>query len=174
LYDCDVIASDLTVVGEGVDPCDARDFNTLHARRVRRSGDPCDSTVVDPTPDIVLFDPPSRGLPLHAQIYGEDDDIRDIAFLERDDWISTVADIAIRATAYLAHDGFVSLLLRCGFRLQADAVADPDLLDDFKAAVQGKVLITHEMPLAYGTLRNQTSLGTARVPAVHLVLRKAP
>jgi hypothetical protein len=179
LHECEVIATDLTVVGGGgIEACDARRFDSLNARRRRRLTDVTTSTVVVPTPHIILIDPPSRGLPLHSQAYGNeppphDINLRDLGLLDRDQWIATVADIAGRAVAHLAEGGFVSLLLRCGFRFHSDVVAEPGVLDDFKAALPSSVVVTHEMPLPYRTVRNQTSLGTSRVPAVHLTLRKA-
>lgn len=177
LHGCDMVASDLTVVGgDGVEPCDARRFDALHGRHRRRAGELTYSTVVVSAPDIILFDPPSRGLPLHSQAYAntpDDVDTRDFGLLERAEWISTIADVANRATTCLAEGGLTSVLLRCGFRFHREVVAEPDLLQDFKAALAPSVVVTHEMPVLYRTLRNQTSLGRSRVPAIHLTLRKA-
>lgn len=179
LHGCQVIASDLTVVGgAGIETCDARRFDLLKARRPRRSTDVTYATLAVPTPDIVFFDPPSRGLPLHSQAYSNeppphDINPRDLGLLSRDEWVSTVADIASRATARVAEGGFVSLLLRCGLRFHGDVVVEPDVLDDLKAALHPSVLVTHEMPLVYRNVRNQASLGTSRVPAVHLTVKKA-
>jgi hypothetical protein len=176
LHGCTIVASDLTVVGAGIEPCDARRFDALLGRRQRRRSDLTYSTVVVPRPDIILIDPPSRGLPLHSQAYANvsnEFDVRDLALLERDDWIATIADIVGRASAHLADGGFISLLLRCGFRFHGEVVAEPELLDDFKAALPSGILVTHELPLRYRTVRPQTSLGAARVPAVHLTLKRA-
>jgi len=122
-------------------------------------------------PDLVFFDPPTRGLPLHSQLYGTDVHAADIGLLDRADWIQKVAEIAIRATRHMTEDGFVSLLVRCGFRFHSEVGHDLAALDDIKAELRGRAMIIHEMPVIFRQRCNQTSIGHARAPAVHLLLQ---
>jgi hypothetical protein len=152
---------------------DCRDIGLLdqHGRK-RRLLKGVKPSVVVATPDIVLFDPSAPGFPLHSEVYGDGPHPKDFGLLDREHWIFMVTDVAVRATRLLADRGAVSLLLRCGFRVDGAAVADPTVLDDFKTVLGDRATIAHEMRLAYRNVRNQTSLGTARLPAVHLTLTR--
>jgi hypothetical protein len=134
----------------------------------------------------VLFDPPSRGTPTHAELYGDRDqddeaDRRDLATADRQRWIEETTLIVKRAATYLAKRGVISFLVRHGEREGANVSGDPGLLDAVKLELtkpgpgrHRPLAIAHEMPIEYGRRRNQTSLGLARVPATHLLLVRAP
>lgn len=171
LHGCDVVSTDLVNPADGTTMADCRSLGQLpeHGGRMR-FGRP---ELVIKRPDIILFDPPAPGLPLHSEVYGGEADRQDLGLLDREHWIITFADIAVRATRHLAEGGFVSVLLRCGVRLHGQAVPDPAVLDDFKVVLGDRATIEHEMPLVFWTVRNQISLGTARLPAVHLVLTRS-
>lgn len=173
LLGCEVIATDLTVAAADVARADCREVGLIPQHRGVRGGALSRPSLVVTSPDIVLFDPPSPGTPSHSQIYGEGPRVDDLALLHREPWIFTVADVAVRAAKHLAEGGVISLLLRCGVRQHGKVDADPELLDDLKTVLGDHVAIAHEMPIRYRGVRNQTSLGTNRVPAVHLLLTRS-
>ena len=170
LHGCDIVSTDLVAPHAGTNLADCRNVGFLpeHGGKLR-FGQP---EVVIAEPDVVLFDPSAPGSPLHSQIYGTEPNLKDLGLLDREHWIITVADVAVRATKALVDGGFVSLLLRTGFRIDGTAVADPRVVDDFKTVLGNRATIAHEMPLAFRTVRNQVSLGAARLPAVHLMLTR--
>ena len=122
-------------------------------------------------PDLIFFDPPTRGLPLHSQLYGPELHVADIGLLDRAQWIREVAEIAIRATRHMTEGGFLSLLVRCGFRFHSEVGHDLEVLDGVKVALRGRATIIHEMPVIFRQRCNQTSIGRARAPAVHFLLQ---
>lgn len=171
LCGCDVVSTDLVNPATGTIMADCRNLGRPpeHGGKIR-FGRP---DLIIRRPDIILIDPPSPGLPLHSEVYGKEADRCDLGALTREHWIIAVADVAVRATQHLAEDGFVSLLLRCGVRLNGQAIPDPAVLGDFKAVLGDRATIAHEMPLVFRRVRNQLSLGAARLPAVHLVLTRS-
>ncbi len=179
IHGCKIIATDLTVVtGAGITPGDCRLVGRLEAHLGRRGGFGSQPARVIRRPDIILFDPPSRGRPTHAELYTPTHEEAafgaDLALLDRDEYLATIAGIIIEGSTFLAEGGLISYLARCGSRKRGQITADPEMLADLKALLDGQVVITHEMPLVYASVRNQTSLGTARVPAVHMVIKRAP
>lgn len=172
IHGCTVIASDLTVVGAtGTIFADARQVGRLAGHR----GVPAVSLNrpehVVRRPNLILFDPPSRGTPTHARFY-DGPASGDMADLDRGDYLDTIAAIVVRAVGYLAPGGLLSLLLRCGTRSRGRVIPEPSLLDDLRALLGAQVRIVHEMPLVYASVRRQASLGGARVPAVHLLIER--
>jgi hypothetical protein len=175
LCGCDVASTDLTTADHRSVMADCRTVGEIpeHGRPYRfhlkiRAG------VVIPSPDLILFDPPSMGTPSHAAHYGEVVNPHDLSFLDRYRWLFTIAKIVERATRCLAEDGLLSLFLRLGERDGSSIKEDPALLADFKDVLSDRALIVHEMPILYRRVRAQASLGEARVPAVHLTLMRAP
>jgi hypothetical protein len=173
---CKVLARDLTLAAGGVEFGCASEFhksdNVTGRRALPGSGLPN----LIRRPDIILFDPPSRGTPTHSELCGEDDR-RDLAEADRESWIGLTVDTAKRAATYLAPGGVVSFLVRHGVRDGGRVTDDPQLLEDVRHELQRSgrrelltITITNEMPIDYGRRRNQASLGRARVPATHLLL----
>jgi hypothetical protein len=183
---CKVYGRDLTVVASDVDYGPARDFHRSDKVTGRSSMPGIHPGLVIRHPDIVLFDPPSRGSPTHAELYGDrslDDegDPRDLANADLLTWIEETTLIVKRAATYLADGGVISFLVRHGERNGGSVPEDPDLLMAVKSELQKAGLgslpalsITHEMPIEFGKRRNQASPGQARVPATHLLLARAP
>ena len=174
LCGCEVASTDLTVADQRSVMADCRAVGEIpeHGRpyRFRLKIQP---GVVIPSPDLILFDPPSMGTPSHAALYGEVVDPHDLSFLDRYRWLFTIAKIVERATRCLAEDGLLSLFLRLGERDGSVIKEDPTLLADFKDVLGDRATIVHEMPIVYRRLRAQVSLGEARVPAIHLTLMRA-
>ena len=186
IYGCRIYGRDLTVVASDVDYGSVHDFQ-LSDKVTGRSPIPAIGPgLVIRHPDIVLFDPPSRGTPTHAELYvgGAEDgegDPRDLAAADWLPWIEETTRIAKRAAAYLAEGGVISFLVRHGERAGGSVLEDPALLDAVKSELQKPgpghlqaLFIAHEMPIEFGGRRNQASLGQARVPATHLLLVRAP
>jgi hypothetical protein len=183
---CRVYGRDLTVVASDVDCGPARDFHVSDKVTGCSAIPSIHPGMVIRHPDIVLFDPPSRGTPTHAELYGERDqhgegDSRDLATADRRTWIEETTLIVKRAAPYLAQGGIISFLVRHGERNGGTVVDDAGLLDAVKIELlkpgRGRppaVAIAHEMPIEYGRRRNQTSLGQTRVAATHLLLVRAP
>lgn len=175
---CTVIATDLTVVASGVAPGDCRDVGGLLLHRGTRGALGSRPEAVVRRPDLILFDPPSRGTPTHADLYASGPQEAtalkgaDLSTLTRDAYLGVVAAVIIRATEFLSEGGIVSYLARCGSRKHGEVSADRKMLDDLRALLSGHVAITHEMPLVYGTVGSQVSLGKVRVPATHLVIER--
>lgn len=174
IHGCPVVASDLTVVtGEGIYSADCRQVGSIGGHRQRTRARHNRPSVAVHMPDIVFFDPPSRGTPTHADLYDGPPE-GDLAALSRDRYLDTLVEVVARSTQALAPNGFVSLVLRCGTRQKYRLVPDPALVADFRARLEGRARITSEMPVVYAGVRNQTSLGKWRVPAVHLTIERAP
>lgn len=173
LCGCEVASTDLTTADHRSVMADCRRVGEIpeHGRtsrfRLIRPG------VVIPSPDLILFDPPSMGTPSHAAHYGEVVNPHDLSFLDRYRWLFTIAKIVERATRCLAEDGFLSLFLRLGERDGSSIKEDPGLLADFRDVLGDRATVVHEMPIVYRRVRAQASLGVARVPAVHLTLMRA-
>lgn len=175
VHDCKVVASDLTVVlGDGIQPAHCQHVGEISSHQARRQG-PHVPALAIAQPDIVLFDPPSRGRPTHSELYQVEQNQYggDLADLDRDEYLATVTAVTVWSASALAPGGFVSLLLRCGTRRRGQVTPDPALLEDLKTCLEGHAEVTHEMPLVYRGRRDQTSLGQARVPTVHLVIERA-
>jgi hypothetical protein len=182
---CKVYSRDLTVVASDVDCGCFHDFHVSDKVTGRSQMPAIHPGLVIRHPDIILFDPPSRGTPTHAELYGdrdEDDeaDARDLALADRQRWIDETTRIAKRTARYLAKGGVISFLVRHGERNGRTVVDDPGLLDAVKLELvkpgPGRLqalAIAHEMPIVCGRRRNQASLGQARVPATHLLLVRA-
>lgn len=182
LQGCCVIATDLTdTLGSGITEADCREVGSLREHHQRRRannflGGPEEAVR---TPDIILFDPPSRGWPTHYDLYTDEAHQRkaqrskDLATFSRDDYIETVAEVVVRAAQHLAGGGVLSFVVRCGERDRGRVVEDPELLVAIKEALSGRVAITDERAIAYGRRTNQAGLGTSRVPAVHLLIERA-
>ena len=169
---CEVAATDLTIADHHAVLGDCREVGTIPEHGVTnrfRMGEP---GVEIPAPDIVLFDPPCMGTPSHAAHYGEVVNPRDLSFLGRNHWLFVIADVVVRAADRLADGGILSLLLRLGERDGASVIPDQSLLADFKEVLGDRAQVVHEMPLIYRRVRAQASLGTARVPAVHLTIAR--
>lgn len=183
---CRVYARDLTIVATDVDYGPADAFHRSDKVTGHTSMPGIHPGLVIRRPDIVLFDPPSRGCPTHAELYGDRDDDgnadpRDLAKADRLTWIEETTLILKRAATYLAKGGVISYLVRHGERDGGSVRADPDLLEAVKTELQNPgpgtipaLRIMHETPVEYGKRRNQTSLGLARVPTTHLLLGRAP
>jgi SAM-dependent methyltransferase len=170
---CEVYATDLTSMNEAVGTLDARNFRALFGMRpVLCDKDRKQKPVRHP--DLVLFDPGSRGYPAHSQIYdhvdGEPDE-QDFAILDRHDWIDATTRIVKELLTVLAPGGVISFLIRCGVRDRGRVEPDLQLVQDAKAALGDDVCIIEEVVIEYGINRvKQASLAQARVPAVHLLL----
>ena len=173
IHGCEVVASDLTVVG-GTDIAlgDCRDVGTMAAHRAQIGLSA--SSFSPRRPDIILFDPPSRGRPTHAEIYeaGRAPSRDDLALLDPEPYVSALASTIVWAARRLAPGGTLSVVVRCGARCRTEVVPDEDLLPTLKEALAGFVRVTNEMPVVYRTTRAQTSLGAARVPTVHLLVER--
>ncbi|MEO8182931.1 MAG: hypothetical protein ABI895_29215 [Deltaproteobacteria bacterium] len=174
-----VLGRDLTLVASGVECGCVSTFGKSDNITGHEATAGIRSTNVIRHPDIILFDPPSRGTPSHAQLYGEGDP-RDLANADRASWIEVTTLIAKSAATYLARDGVLSFLVRHGARDGGNVVPDPLLLADVKLELQKPgpgtlppLGVAHEIPITYGRRRNQTSLGQARVPSTHLLLVRA-
>jgi len=175
LHGAGVIASDLNVgPAEGVAMLDCRAVGTIAQHRGAARHALTKPELVVKRPDIILFDPPSRGRPTHAELYYGSCPGLDLALLSREDWLIVIAVTVVEAVRYLAPGGFLSLLLRCGSRQGGRITEDVEALADLKLIVGDRVRITNEMPIVFRTRRNQISLGQARVPAVHLRVERAP
>jgi hypothetical protein len=171
---CSIASYDLTAMNEAVGTLDAREFlrhfeaPTRYApneRQRRPAG----------RPDLVFFDPSSRGWPSSSALYWPDadgyGDARDFASLERDTWIETTAGLVKRLLPVLAYGGVVSFLVRHGVRDRGRVETDDQLVGDVKTALGSDVTILEDVRVEYGKNRvNQASLGQARVPATHLLL----
>jgi len=172
LLGCRIISTDLTPASQGICRADCRNAGKLQEHgRPNLHGLTRPEQVVG-RPDLILFDPSAPGSPLHSEVYGAGPDLLDLGLLTREAWIIEVADVAAQATQHLAPGGFVSLLLRCGFRAGSRVVSDPSVLEDFREILGHRAHVEHEMPLHFEQVRAQATLGISRVPAVHLMLRR--
>jgi hypothetical protein len=170
VHGCPIIASDLVVEAAESALLDCRHVGSLaQHRHARRSILPGPDEAI-PRPDLILFDPPSRGTPTHSQLYAGALPHHDLALLSREQWLLAIAFTVKEAVRHLAPGGWLSLLLRCGSRHHGTAEPDPQALEDLKAILEGLVIITHEMPIVFVARRSQVSLGQARVPATHLLI----
>jgi hypothetical protein len=175
LLGCNVVSTDLTPCNEAVSTLDARALGSLYEHggmtrehlRARLQG--TDNAVVR-TPDIVLLDPPSRGCPTPSELYASQWPERDIALLERDEWIATVSEIARKSLQRLAQHGLVSLLLRHGVRERQRIEPDDQLVNDVRSALGGGVEVLEEARIEYRGRVRQASLATMRVPSTHWLL----
>ncbi len=163
---CMVIATDLNTPNEYVAMADARQVgrNDLH-RPYRRIDN--GKLVRRPRPDLVLFDPPSRGAPTHAENYHGAFPQLDLAVLDRDTYIETLAAITVSAAERVRPGGMVSVLLRCGVRERQTIVDDDRLPREFLAAVartKPDLRVVETLRLTWnqeGRVR-QAGVGTAR------------
>lgn len=175
---CDVRSSDLTSMNEAVATLDARRFTELFTGTPTYSLEDERQTST-PRPDIVMFDPSSRGTPSNSALYWPDadgnGDARDFAALDRDAWIETTTGLINSVVAFLATGGVVSFLVRHGVRDRGRVQEDAQLLHDVKAALRPEVSVIEEIAIEYGKNRvKQASLGVSRVPSTHLLLGRAP
>jgi hypothetical protein len=173
-----VVSTDLTPCSEPVSTLDVRKVGGLlswgaprtHLRGFRAG---YDGPVVL-RPDIVLFDPPSIGSPTPGEIYGSEWPCADLALLPRWAWVGLVAAIASFGVAALRRQGVVSLLVRAGVRDRQRVVPDETLVRDVKRELGDWVAVLEEVGLVFRRRVRQASLGSTRVPAVHLLLGRAP
>ncbi len=172
IHGCEVIASDLTVVaGTGIGRGDCRDVGHLPAHHglLGLSTPP----FARRRPDIILFDPPSRGRPTHAELYESARPSKsDLGLLDMEGYVGAVASTIVDAAKCLAPGGMISVVLRGGHRRGSDVFPDPEVVLGLTDALREFVLIGHEMPIVYRGRRAQTSLGTARIPTVHLLVER--
>jgi hypothetical protein len=174
IHGCALVATDLTVTTEtGIGFGDCRAIGRLPGHRGAVPGALSQPEIVVREPDVILFDPPSRGAPTHADLY-DGPPTGDLARLPRDDYVTTVAAVLILAARRLAEGGVVSFLLRCGARGRRDLIRDAALLGDVVDAIGCNARIVHQMSVEFGARANQTSLGQARLPAAHLLIERAP
>ncbi|MEI9942179.1 MAG: hypothetical protein WDO69_33605 [Pseudomonadota bacterium] len=168
IYGSAIVSSDIIIGPEGVQLADCRDVGLLVEHRGAGRHAVVKPGNVVRKPDLILFDPPSRGRRTHSELYQGSRPRLDLALLRREEWLIAIAFTVAEAVRHLAPGGFLSVLLRCGSRNQGQVVEDPAALEDLKLILSGRVRITHEMPIVFGKRRSQVSLGQARVPAVHL------
>lgn len=130
-------------------------------------------------PDIIFFDPPSIGTPTHSSIYQSSGFHADLATLLPDAWAQAVAEITVRAARRLAPEGLISLLIRHGHRTSDRVHGLPEMLDAITEMVcspgaQRHLKVVQRNRIESGNHRlNQPGLGKSRVPATHLLLKRA-
>ena len=123
-------------------------------------------------PDLIFFDPPSRGQPAVSGLYFGADDPRDLSLLSRDEYIATIVGIVQIAVARLRAGGLVSFTIRGGVRNHQHVVPDPGLADDILGQLGDDVLVFDRLNVLYAEPVKQISLGTARVPTTHVFLAR--
>ena len=84
-------------------------------------------------PNLVLFDPPSRGGPTHAEVYHGGHPTRDLGRLDRDGYLDALVEVTAGTFRVLKNAGLMSILIRCSVRNQQEVVADETLADDYLA-----------------------------------------
>jgi hypothetical protein len=173
-----VVSTDLTPCSEPVATCDVRKVATFVGHRgfprnrLRGFGLGYEGAVVR-RPDLVLIDPPSRGTPTPSEVYGSEWPAADLGLLPREAWVGLVTAIATFAVVTLANCGVVSLLVRAGVRDGQRVTPDENLVRDLKSQLGEEVAVLEEVRLLFRRRVRQASLGSTRVPAVHLLLGRA-
>lgn len=174
-----VVSTDLTASNEHVTTLDCRDLGRCMAHgalsplggMIR-----LDPAAVVAHPDLVFFDPPSRGRPSEQDVYDGPFKSGDLAVLDRAQWIATVCNVVLVAAGRLASSGLVSLVVRKGVResqrVEADGALDEDVINVLTATGCFKVVARHRV--RWGKRRNQASLAQSRCPMTHLLLAWRP
>jgi hypothetical protein len=175
-----VVCTDLTNAAGPVIMCDAREIGTAPSHKgknaYRTTPFFLDAGVPSiANPDIVLIDPPSRGVVTHARLYGNDEhEHLDLATLDREEWISEVTNIVSKAMGHVAQAGVVSLVVRAGVRHENRVIPDADLVGDVRSVLQAAGLqILADVPVTYTYACKQTSAARERAPMQHLVLGRS-
>jgi hypothetical protein len=174
LLGCEVRSSDLTAMNEVVGTLDARNFEALYrGNPIFTEADRRQRPVSHP--DLVLFDPSSRGTPSNSSLYWPDagglGDSRDFAALDREAWIQTTTGIVRRLVLTVAPGGVVSFLVRHGVRNRGRVEPDDRLVADVREALGTDVVVVEEVRVQSGPNRvRQASLGVVRVPSTHLLV----
>lgn len=175
-----VLSSDLTNPGERIHFLDARNVgeHALHQRVPKIDGKQPgpikvpEHLVVD-RPHMIVLDPPSRGTPTHAERYEGFWPNLDLAVLDRNEYIETIAAISGRALECLRAGGCLVLVVREGTRSQQHVSADPDLARDIVAAIGQAAEVVDTFKVVYEHARNQFSLRKARLPIRVFLLARA-
>lgn len=160
----------------------ARETATLDARRVgcctshgaKPPSKPysVEDTLIIARPDLIFFDPPSRGSPTQQELDLGVHQHLDLAILDREEWVMTVADIASRAVRHLSSGGLMSLLVREGIRNHQHVTPEPGVADEVLAALGDNVTVVGQHRVEFGNTRNQASLIQNRLPMRHLLLAR--
>jgi len=164
-------AFDLTNNHEAVTYGDARRFAHCPYFGARTFGKVPTERIVR-SPELIFFDPPSRGTPTQQELDLGVHQHLDLAALDRDEWVNTVADIASRAVQHLVPGGLLSLIVREGTREDQHVTPEPGVADDVIAALSRHVEILDKHQVEFGSRRNQAVLGQSRLPTQHLLLTR--
>jgi hypothetical protein len=164
-------AFDLTNSHEAVTQGDARRFERCPYFGARTFGKVPTEKIVR-SPDVIFFDPPSRGTPTEQKIDLGVHQHLDLDALDREEWVITIADIASRAVQHLAPGGLLSLLVREGTRSHQHVSPEPGVADEVLASLEGQFEVVAQHRVEFGTRRNQSSTIQSRLPMMHLLLAR--
>jgi hypothetical protein len=173
IHGCTVVASDLAGPNEHVGMADAR--------RVGEQGGHLHSVgpslKAAPRPDLMLFDPPSRGTPTHGATYFCGEEQLDLALLDRDTYLGTLAKITAKSAAVLKPKGLVSVFLRCCVRDRQRIDPDHRLVGDFLGALEAlepALVVTETLIVTWATdgRVRQAGVHTARPKAVRILIAR--
>ncbi len=164
-------AFDLTNNHEAVTHGDARTFERCPNFGAKTFGEVPAERIVR-SPDLVFFDPPSRGTPTQQELDLGFHQHLDLAILDRGLWVMTIADIASRAVPHLAPGGLMSLLVREGIRNHQHVTPEAGVADEVVAALGNNVAVVGQHRVEYGSTRNQASLIQSRLPMKHILLAR--
>lgn len=170
------ISTDIVAPYGPVVALDARDIGTI-AHHGRRTVSTKYRGSIVRSPDLVLFDPPSRGWPTHTSAYDPGGYLgsRDLGLLDREQWIETVVEVTTRALSYVAERGIVSLLLREGTRDCLEVNPDETIGTEVVERLRQDASIVDDLRVVHWQTRPQAFAGKARLPMRHVVLaRRAP
>jgi hypothetical protein len=173
-----VVSTDLVNPNDAVGFLDARNLgdNDFHRRPIKIEGKQPGPAKVDERrvivrPHVIVFDPPSRGVPTHSERYQGCLPEQDMAVLARDEYIETVARISKGALERLRLGGSLLLVIRECARAQQRITPDIGLAQEIVAAI-GPTKVVTRFEVVYEERRNQFSLGKARPPIKAFVLAR--
>lgn len=164
---------DLTNNHEVVTHGDARRFERCPYFGAKTFGEVPTERIIR-SPDLVFFDPPSRGSPTQQELDLGVHQHLDLAILDRELWVMTVADIASRAARHLVSGGLLSLIVREGIRTHQHVTPESGVADEVLAALGDNVAVVGQHRVEFGNRRNQASLIQSRLPIRHLLLARRP
>lgn len=122
--------------------------------------------------DLIFVHPPSIGMPHHKEP-SEDPGRRDLSWATPEQWIEVVSTAVAKALRFLHPDhGLLSLLVPEGVRDHQKVHPYPGMADQIVQRLPEDAYVVDRRPLTWRRRAKQVSLGTNRVPSVHLLIAR--
>lgn len=153
-----VVERDLDPVRDGCLPLDLREVER--------------AVPADRRFDAIFVHPPSIGTP-HPMDPSRDPGRRDLSWATPEQWTEVVSTAVTKALTFLhPGHGLLSLLVPEGVRDHQKVHAYPGMADQILQRLPENAYVVDRRPLTWRRRAKQVSLGTNRVPSVHLLIAR--